>query len=74
VLQLAKDQSRYVASILSRRARFLGLMWDLYKTALLGRMSHSSTDRAFCPVQVGLAGWLGLAAGRRQAEGRLNRS
>ncbi len=34
VLLLAEDQSGYVASILSRRAKLLGLMWDLDNTAL----------------------------------------
>lgn len=34
VLQLPEDQSGYVDSILSRRARLLGLMWDLDKTPL----------------------------------------
>ncbi len=34
MLLLAEDQSGYVASILSRRARLLGLMWDLDNTPL----------------------------------------
>ena len=39
MLQLPEDQSGYVASILSRRARLLGLMWDLDKTPLRRRES-----------------------------------
>ena len=37
VLQLPEDQSGYVDSILSRRARLLGLMWDSDKTPLAER-------------------------------------
>ena len=35
VLQLARNQSEYIASILSRRAGVLELMWDLDNTPLL---------------------------------------
>jgi hypothetical protein len=45
VLPLAEDQSGYVASILSRRARLLGLMWDLDKTPLLCRVTTMSPVR-----------------------------
>jgi hypothetical protein len=34
VIRLAEDQRGYVASILSRRARLLGLMWVLDNSAL----------------------------------------
>jgi len=44
VLQLPEDQSGYLDSILSRRARLLGLMWDLDKTPL-GIGNHELTRR-----------------------------
>jgi hypothetical protein len=36
---LTKDQSEYVASILSRGARSPGLMWDLDNTPLAGGLA-----------------------------------
>jgi hypothetical protein len=44
VLQLAEDQSEYVASILSRRATLLELMWDLDNTPLCRGMSPYGRD------------------------------
>jgi hypothetical protein len=51
VLLLAEDHSAYVASILSRRARLPGLMWDLDNTPLTGTTAHPpcSAGRAWVP-------------------------
>jgi hypothetical protein len=46
VLQLAEDQSGYVASILSRRARLLGLMWDLDNSPLVNKHYHRARGRS----------------------------
>src|SRR5437667_5717139 len=42
---LLRDQSGYVASILSRRPKRFGPMWDLDNIPLLCRVSHS------CPLE-----------------------
>jgi hypothetical protein len=69
VLLLAEDQSGYVASILSRRARLLGLMWDLDNTPLVKTLL-SNTRRRYWFTKMRPAPWIDghvISEGRKLA-------
>ena len=52
-LLLAENQSGYVASILSRRVRLSGLMWDLDDAPLSIRVSHPCVGQQFTAASNG---------------------